>query len=340
MLWGVALHNPRVNRTTRSAVFAIAAVAALTVSACSSGSKSAAKTSGTTSAAAKTTPSPAKTTSAGTSAKTSAASTSAPATPSTSTTSEPPDPPGQVSTATATKTTASIKSLSSYLGPGGVSIEAVNLETGATYRYGATGGMRTGSIVKLYILETVMLRHQKAGTKLSSNERVLATRMIENSDNNAATALWNEIGKGSGLRTAAAELGVKNTVPGADGTWGLTQTNAPDYISLLRNLTSDRALNAASRKYILGLMADVEADQRWGVSAAADKGTTVRLKNGWLATAHDHGRWLVNSVGVITARGDKVIVAVMTQHGSSFNGGISLVQKLAKLSVGAVTATS
>lgn len=337
MLWGVALHNPRVNRTTRSAALAIVTVAALTVSACGSGSKSAAKTSATTSAAAKTTSSPAKTTSTGTSAKTTAPSTSPPTT---STTSEPPDPPGQVSTATATKTSASIKNLSSYLGQGGVSIEAVNLETGATYRYGATGGMRTGSIVKLYILETVMLRHQKAGTKLSSNERALATRMIENSDNNAATALWNEIGKGSGLRTAAAELGVKNTVPGADGTWGLTQTNAPDYISLLRNLTSDRALNAPSRKYILDLMEDVEADQRWGVSAAADKGTTVRLKNGWLATAHDHGRWLVNSVGVITARGDKVIVAVMTQHGSSFNGGISLVQKLAKLSVGAVTATS
>ena len=143
-----------------------------------------------------------------------------------------------------------------------------------------------------------------------------------------------------GLRRAAAELGVKNTVPDPGGRWGLTRTNAPDYIALLRNLTSARALNSASRNYILDLMEDVESDQRWGVSAAADPGSTVRLKNGWLATDSDHDLWLVNSVGVITAHGDKVIVAVMTQHGSSFTGGIKLVQKLAKLSVGAVTATS
>jgi beta-lactamase class A len=301
------------------------------VSACGSGAKSpAAKTSGTASA---------KTAATKTASAKTPSTVAATKGPSTRSSTLPPDKPGQVSAATTTKTSASIKRLSSYLGHGGVSIEAVDLDTGATYRYGATSGMRTGSIVKLYILETVMLRHQKAGTKLSSNERALATRMIENSDNNAATALWNEIGGASGLRKAAAQLGVKNTVPGPNGMWGLTQTDAPDYIALLRNLTSDRALSSASRGYILDLMEDVEADQRWGVSAAADKGSTVRLKNGWLATDHDHGRWLVNSVGVITAHGDKVIVAVMTQHGSSFTGGISLVQKLAKLSVGAVTAS-
>lgn len=237
------------------------------------------------------------------------------------------------------KTSASIKALSSYLGKGGVSIEAVDLDTGATYRYGATGGMRTGSIVKLYILETLLLLHQKAGTKLGEEDRERATRMIENSDNDAATALYNEIGGGNGLRKSAAQLGVRNTVPDSTGHWGLTQTNAPDYVALLRNLTSARALNSASRTYILELMEDVESDQRWGVSAAADKGSTVRLKNGWLTTDSDHDLWLVNSVGVITAHGDKVIVAVMTQHGSSFTGGISLVQKLAKLSVGAVTMT-
>lgn len=218
-----------------------------------------------------------------------------------------------------------------------MSIEAVNLHTGANYRYGATGGMRTGSIVKLYILETLLLHHQKAGTSLTGNERALATRMIENSDNDAASDLWNEIGGADGLRDAAGALGVKNTVPDPNGMWGLTKTDAPDYIALLRNLTSDRALTSSSRKYILALMSQVESDQRWGVSAAADDDTTVRLKNGWLATAHDHGRWLVNSVGVITAHGDKVIVAVMTQHGSSFDGGIALVEKLAKLSVDAVT---
>ena len=234
-------------------------------------------------------------------------------------------------------TSASIARLTSRLGRGGVSIEAVDLHTGATYGYGAAGGMRTGSIVKLYILETLLLQHQRAGAELRENDRELATTMIENSDNDAAGDLWEEIGEADGLRAAAKALGVRNTRPDPDGYFGLTRTNAPDCIALLRNLTSDRALNSSSRKYILALMSKVEPDQRWGVSAAADRGTTVRVKNGWLSSANDHGRWLVNSVGVITADGDEVIVAVLSQHGTSFDRGVSLVQELAELSVKAVT---
>ena len=57
-------------------------------------------------------------------------------------------------------------------------------------------------------------------------------------------------------------------------------------------------------------MADVEADQRWGVSAAADKDTDVDNKNGWLSIDDsngpgetDDGRWAVTSVGIIRVHG-------------------------------------
>jgi hypothetical protein len=313
------------------------AAVALMLTACGSSKKPTSSSTTATGSASETT----ATSASGATGSAAAATTS----PRTATTSAPkPSPststsvPGQVSPATAAKTSAAIKRLTSYLGRGGVSIAAVDLRTGATYRYGATGPvMHTGSIVKLFILEAVLLRHQDAGTVLSSSDRALATRMIENSDNDAATALWNEIDGDDGLREVSADLGVKHTRPDPGGRWGLTATNAPDYIALLRNLVSPRALSSASRAYILNLMAHVESDQRWGVSAAADPDTTVRLKNGWLDSSSDGGRWLVNSVGIITARGDQVLVAVMTQHGHSFKGGISLVQKLAKLAVATVT---
>ena len=197
--------------------------------------------------------------------------------------------------------------------------------------------MRTGSIVKLYILETLLLQDQQRGTSLTSSQKALATRMIENSDNDAATALWNLIGGGPALTRAAATLGVHNTIPGSSGYWGLTQTCASDYIALLRNLTQPRALSAASRDYVRDLMSDVESDQSWGVSAAADPHTTFDIKNGWLGTQSDGGRWLVNSVGIITVDKQQVLIAVMTQHGRDFEGGISLVQKLAKIAAPLVT---
>lgn len=84
-------------------------------------------------------------------------------------------------------------------------------------------------------------------------------------------------------------------------------------------------------------MADVEPDQRWGVSAAADAGTLTRQTNGWLSAAPDNYRWLVNSVGIITAHGRTLLVAVLTQHGPDFASGITLVEQLTKISVRAVT---
>jgi hypothetical protein len=292
----------------------------------------------TTTAPTKSTTVPTKSTTVPT--KTSAPTTTASTTPSVASTSASASatPSGNGPTdAQEDRTETSIKSLTSYLGSGGVSIKAVDLHDGVTWAYGASGGMRTGSIVKLIILETLLLQHQKAHTTLSSAQRALATRMIENSDNSAASALWNTIGATSGATRTLGTLGVHDTVLGTDGYWGLTQTCATDYIALLHNLIGSSALTPASRSYTLNLMSHIEADQDWGVSAAADPGTTVRLKNGWLGTQTDHGRWLVNSVGIVTVHGQRVLIAVLTQHGHSFQQGIDLVEKLAKLTANLVT---
>lgn len=241
--------------------------------------------------------------------------------------------------ATSAAADAQIASETAYLGSGGVSIEAVNLHSGVSFAYGASGGMRTGSIAKLYILETLLLQHQNAGTSMSATQKQLATAMIEHSDNDAANDLWNVVGRAPALTRVAETLGVEHTVPGPGIFWGYTQTCASDYVALLRNLVAPSALNAASRAYVLGLMSNIESDQRWGVSAAADPRTTVWLKNGWLGTTLDRGRWLVNSVGVVTVHGQTVLLAVLTQHGRDFESGIDLVQSLAKIAAGVVAAS-
>src|SRR6185312_17244251 len=105
-----------------------------------------------------------------------------------------------------------------------------------------------------------------------------ATRMIENSDNNAADDLYSDVGTVDGLNKVAGRLGVKNTQPGKDYLWGFTETCAADYIALLRDLIAPSALSRSSRLFALGLMSNIESDQRWGVSAAADPHTSVQLK--------------------------------------------------------------
>jgi hypothetical protein len=239
--------------------------------------------------------------------------------------------PQSVATATASATaSAAVARLTAGLPAGGVSVSELNLTTGASYQYGASAGMNTGSIVKLDILETLLLQDQDSGTVLSSSQVATATTMIENSNNDSAETLFEEIGGRTALLAANPRLGVSaSTMPGPGDYWGLTTTDAADQIRLLKNLVIAGPLTAASEQFILGLMRGVEADQRWGVGVVADAGTTFANKNGWLAVDADNDLWLVNSLGIVTIKGQTVLMAVLTQHDASFNVGIALVQSLA-----------
>ena len=44
----------------------------------------------------------------------------------------------------------------------------------------------------------------------------------------------------------------------------------------------------------------------------------------------------MNSVGVVTVHGHQVLLAVLTQHGDSFEDGIDRVEQIAKLAAGVV----
>jgi beta-lactamase class A len=216
------------------------------------------------------------------------------------------------------------------LGSGGASVAALNLTTGATFSYGASSGMTMGSIAKVDILEVLLLAHMDAHAPLSANDVSLATTMIENSDNNAADALWAEIGGAPVFTVDNARLGIPNLVLGAGGQWGLGTTGAADQVTLLKNLvTTGGPLDAASQQFALGLMHSIEADQRWGVGTIADAGTTVANKNGWLALDSDNDRWLVNSDGIVTVQGQTVLISVLTQHNASESAGITLVENIA-----------
>lgn len=212
----------------------------------------------------------------------------------------------------------------------GYSVAAVDLTTGHSITLGAAGGMSTASAVKLDFLETLLYQHQQSGTDLSSDEQANITAMIEQSDNGAADRVWRDAGANAGLDAFNRIAGLTNTTMDPDGYWGLTTTSAADQLILLRNLTSSSSLlNAASRGYALNLMRSVESDQRWGVSAAADPGTTTANKNGWLAIDPDNDLWAVNSLGVLTVHGHPVLMAVLSQHEPDFQTGVDRVEQAA-----------
>jgi hypothetical protein len=209
---------------------------------------------------------------------------------------------------------------------GRVAVGITDQTTGVTALYHGTESFKTASIVKADILAVLLLQRQQAGASLGAAGRQLAARMIEDSDNAAASALWRAVGGGPGLEAGNAVLGLEQTVPGPGPYWGSTLTTVADQLRLLAVLTSARsALSAAARRYELGLMRDVEAGQDWGVTRAASTGTRPAVKNGWLP-ARPRGLWVINSIGVIRHAGHKLALAVLSAGNPSQSAGISLVQ--------------
>ncbi|MFD3477670.1 serine hydrolase [Streptomyces sp. NPDC058695] len=204
--------------------------------------------------------------------------------------------------------------------------------------YDGASAFDTASIVKVDILAALLLRAQDAGRALTSQERAYATAMIENSDNASATALWDSIGGADGLDAANLTLGLTGTRAGAGGEWGLTQTTAEDQLTLLRAVfsTEGSGLSGASRAYVVGLMGRTAADQRWGVSAAADSVSGCALKNGWLPRTAT-GLWDINSVGRVTVGGKPYLVSVLSDGNATKEVGVALVERVATAAVSVLT---
>ncbi|MFI9808690.1 serine hydrolase [Streptomyces sp. NPDC052301] len=197
--------------------------------------------------------------------------------------------------------------------------------------HGQDSAYDTASIVKVDILAALLLQAQDAKRPLTAVERGHAEPMIERSDNAAANALWREIGQGSGLAAANKRLGLTSTKGGPGAKWGLTRTTASDQIRLLRNVfdTGGTALNAQSRSYIRSLMSKVVPEQSWGVSAIGGTGARQALKNGWLQR-NTSGLWDVNSVGQVSVKGHRYLVAVLSNGSASMSDGVSLVERTAR----------
>jgi hypothetical protein len=154
------------------------------------------------------------------------------------------------------------------------SLSVRDLPTGASFTYHPNVRVATASIIKVDFLIALLLKAQSQDRGLTTAEKNLAVPMIHGSSNEAATAIFTEIGGYGGLTSANRRLGLTDTNAGTSG-WGTTSTSARDQIRVLTALTSSPSpLTAASRRYVLDLMEHVASDENWGVSAAsAPRGT-------------------------------------------------------------------
>jgi hypothetical protein len=226
-------------------------------------------------------------------------------------------------------------------GRSGTVLAAVyDITTGQSWRLGDGPAQDEASVVKLDILETLLARQD--GGALPQADQALAESMIEDSDNDAATSLWDEAGGAQGIGAYNDRAGLARTTPSPCVAcagfpwpgWGLTTTVPYDQLSLLRQLVVPGAhplLSAAERSYALSLMENVAPGQAWGISGGVPAGVTVALKNGWLPLNDANTNWQVNSVGWVSGDGRDYLVAVLSTGNPAEQYGIDTINGLSSL---------
>ena len=204
-----------------------------------------------------------------------------------------------------------------------VSVAVFDLRSGTTYLYAPTDRFNTASTAKIEILGTALLRAQQQHRWLTSYEQSEAVPMIEDSDNDAADALWADVGDSGPVQGFDDLVPMPNTT--VSYSWGLTQVTALDSVRLVRRYVSPNSLlDTRSRSYGLHLMEHVTSSQRWGVSGGVPTGVAIALKNGWLPEPNT--AWTIDSVGWIRGDSRNYIIAVLTDQNSSMGYGISTIE--------------
>ena len=210
---------------------------------------------------------------------------------------------------------------------GYVAIRVEDVRTGVECRYNEGHRSHSASVVKATILAALLYWRQHTRTSLTSTEKHDATLMIEYSDNNAATYLWNDVGH-TRLNQFIKAATMTETELNSDGYWGLSEITARDELQLMRLLTEHNSvLTDSSRAYELNLMNHVVSYERWGIPAGAPSGLTVYVKNGWL---NDPVLWVINSIGAIEGHGRNYTMASLTYNNPSEQYGINTVQAIAE----------
>ncbi|WP_236050620.1 serine hydrolase [Nonomuraea cypriaca] len=217
--------------------------------------------------------------------------------------------------------------------PGRIVYGALDLASGIRLGHGEHDHeLITASGAKVDIVAALL---QRRTGRLDEEELDLATRMIKESDNRAADALWSRVGGSGAMSAFYRKAGLRETTPGPGIYWGGTKSSPADRIRLLKVLVKGvkgvKGLSAADRRLVLGLMGQVMREQAWGVSAAARRGDRVALKNGWTPRPFIHNTWAVTSYGRILGPGRDLLLSVQTDQQPGHGAGVQTIERLARM---------
>ena len=159
----------------------------------------------------------------------------------------------------------------------------------------------SASVVKAMMMVSVLRRAQ--GRRLTDRERGLLKPMVTASDNDAASAIYVQIGN-DGLNRVARAAGMNKFKPSS--VWGNSQITAADQVRFFMQI--DTLVPPAHRRYARKLLSSIIGPQRWGIPRVAkSKGLKTFFKGGWRSCC-------VHQVALLERGRSRVALAVLTRY--------------------------
>ena len=218
--------------------------------------------------------------------------------------------------------------LASYMAGIGGNVDAVvyDMTRQRYYTYNASAQFIMGSSMKVPIMLTFLAMSEREGREPDGNEMDLLTTMIENSNNDSASALYyGEIGGATGVASYMRSIGITDLMPYPNA-WGYSIITPQSMVKLLTLLYDGQILTEHDRSLAFFLMEHIESDQQVGVGDTAPPGAIVAMKDGWLPGPD--GLWAMNSSGIVTVGKETYIISVYTQEQNSLGDGQAIVRHI------------
>ncbi|WP_433052270.1 serine hydrolase [Dactylosporangium sp. CS-033363] len=187
-------------------------------------------------------------------------------------------------------------------------------QTGQTWSAGDTKATTwTASTIKLAIATDLLERQQAKEITLASADKANLDKALINSDNDAATALWNKYDGPNMLDRfkSAYGMGGLKVISGYETFWRNLECSAEDLQNLMSYVLEK--LDPTSRTYLVTTLRKVASNQRWGVWAA---GSALKPgnKDGWAEKPVDGKNvWVTHTVG-FAGDGERYVVAAMYEQ--------------------------
>jgi hypothetical protein len=187
---------------------------------------------------------------------------------------------------------------------------------GRPHGLGRTTQFAAASVSKAMLMVSVM-RRAGAGP-LTDAERRLLPPMITRSDNDAASALYAQVG-GDGLRKVARAAGMRKFVD--VGHWAGARITAADQARLFLGI--DNLVPVAHRRFARLLLSSIVAEQRWGIAPVArSEHMKIFFKGGWRAD-------VTHQVALLERGGRRLALAVLTKGSPSMAYGVETIEGIA-----------